>query len=128
MKDREEIVSAFKQCGLPGACLKCQYGAEREGCYAALRHDVLELLKEQPEQKFFVDSDGKMTPLPIQKHGHWIPIKLPTGVEAFGYKEYTVQEVTCSECKFIEDVSASAYLYCPNCGAKMNGEAKQNET
>lgn len=48
MKDREEIVSAFKQCGLPGACLKCQYGTEREGCYAALKHDVLELLKEQP--------------------------------------------------------------------------------
>jgi len=49
MKDREEIVSAFKQCGLPGACLKCKYGAEKEGCYAALKHDVLELLKEQPE-------------------------------------------------------------------------------
>ena len=47
MKNREEIVSAFKQCGLPGACLKCKYGAEKEGCYAALKHDVLELLKEQ---------------------------------------------------------------------------------
>ena len=47
MKDREEIVSAFKQCGLPGACLKCKYGAEREGCYAALRHDVLELIDMQ---------------------------------------------------------------------------------
>ena len=56
-----------------------------------------------------------------QKHGHWIPIKLPTGVGEFGYKEYMVQEVTCSECKFTEDVSASAYRYCPNCGAKMDG-------
>ena len=72
---------------------------------------ILELLKEQPEQK----------------HGHWIPIKLPTGVGEFGYKEYMVQEVTCSECKFTEDVSASAYLYCPNCGAKMDGKVKQDE-
>ena len=61
-----------------------------------------------------------------QKHGHWIPIKLPTGVGAFGYKEYMVQEVTCSECKFTEDVSASAYLYCPNCGAKMDEKVKQD--
>ena len=61
-----------------------------------------------------------------QKHGHWIPIKLPTGVGEFGYKEHMVQEVTCSECKFIEDVSASAYLYCPNCGAKMDEEVKQD--
>ena len=55
MKDREEIVSAFKQCGLPGACLKCKYGTEREGCYAALRHDVLELLKEPEDKELHLD-------------------------------------------------------------------------
>ena len=78
------------------------------------------------EQKIFVDSDGKMTPLPIQKHGHWIPVKLPTGVEAFGYKEYTVQEVICSECRFTEDVMALSYSYCPHCGTKMDEEVKQD--
>jgi len=89
--------------------------------------DALELLKEQPKQKFFVDSDGKVTPLPIQKHGHWIPVKQPTGVEAFGYKELTAQEVTCSECGFTEDVMASAYLYCPECGAKMDEKVKPDD-
>ena len=127
MKNREEIVSAFKQCGLPGACLKCKYGAEKEGCYAALKHDVLELLKEHPKQKFFVDSDGKITPLPKQKHGNWIPIKSPTGVEYGGFKEYTVQEVMCSECGFTEDVSASIYTYCPECGAKMDEKVKPDD-
>lgn len=82
----------------------------------------------QPEQKFFVDTDGKITPLPKQKHGNWIPIKSPTGVEYGGFKEYTVQEVMCSECGFTEGVMASAYLYCPECGAKMGGEVKQDET
>lgn len=86
---------------------------------------ILELLKNQPEQKFFVNSDGKITPLPIQKHGHWIPVKLPTGVGAFGYKEYTVQEVICSECRFTEDVMASSYSYCPHCGTKMDEKVKQ---
>ena len=116
MKDREEIVSAFKQCGLPGACLKCQYGAEREGCYAALRHDVLELLKKQPEQKFFVDSDGKITPLPMQKHGHWI------------ISGRFLPSAQCSACKDTYIGDCRTFNYCPNCGAKMDEEAKQNET
>ena len=74
-----------------------------------LTKDAIALLREQPEQK----------------HGHWIPVKLPTGVEAFGYKECTVQEVICSECRFTEDVMASSYSYCPHCGTKMDEEVKQ---
>lgn len=87
---------------------------------------VVEMLKEQPEQKFFVDFDGKITPLPKQKHGYWVPIKSPTGVEYGGVEEYTVQEVMCSGCGFTDDVSASIYTYCPECGAKMGGEVEQD--
>ena len=116
MADREKVLRWLAICGENMDCSECCPYLEKKykdpvECMSALMRDALELLKKQPEQK----------------HGHWIPIKLPTGVGEFGYKEYMVQEVTCSECKFTEDVSASAYLYCPNCGAKMDEEAKQNE-
>lgn len=68
-----------------------------------------------------------LAPLKEQKHGHWIPIKTPTGVEYGGFEEYTAQEVVCSECGFTDDVSASIYTYCPNCGAKMDEEVIQDE-
>lgn len=89
-------------------------------------NDAIELLKEQSEQKFFVDYDGKITPLPIRQHGDWIPIKTPTGVKYGGFEEYAVQEVMCSECGFTDDVSASIYTYCPECGAKMDEGVKQD--
>lgn len=69
--------------------------------------DVLELLKEQETVE-----------------GHWIPIESPTGVEAFGIKEMTVQVVRCSVCDAEEDVSFTAYRFCPRCGAKMEGSVK----
>lgn len=56
--------------------------------------------------------------------GHWIPIESPTGVEAFGIKEMTVQVVRCSVCDAEEDVSFTAYRFCPRCGAKMEGSVK----
>lgn len=115
MIDYERVLDGLKAC------------LERNEETIARIDTLTKAFAEQPEQKFFVDSDGKITPLPVQKHGHWIPVKSPTGVEAFGYKEFTVQEVTCSECGFTEDVSASAYLYCPNCGARMDEEVKRNE-
>lgn len=80
-----------------------------------VRLDIIEkaisLLKEQPERK----------------HGHWIPIKEPTGVEAFGVKEMAVQSVRCSACNTKEDVSFSVYEYCPRCGAIMDGEVKHED-
>ena len=130
MADRNVVIKSIENCLHNKDCEDCCY----EGCIHAhgncigdLMAHALELLREQPEQKFFVDSDGKITPLPIRKHGHWIPVKQPTGVEAFGYKELTAQEVTCSECGFTEDVMASAYLYCPECGAKMDEKVKQDD-
>lgn len=68
----------------------------------AIVSDALELLKEQEP-----------------KPGHWIPVESPTGVEAFGIKEMTVQTVRCSVCGTEEDVSFSAYRFCPRCGTKM---------
>ena len=88
MIDRKRVIKNLECCILRdpddhARCSQCSYG---HNCVNRLKMDALELLKEQqetitslqgticklnaalaeqPEQKFFVDSDGKMTPLPI---------------------------------------------------------------
>lgn len=69
------------------------------------------LLKEQPKQLFFVDSDGKITPLTMQKHGRWI--------------DCDCGEWKCSACNdswYLEvgDPEHNEMNYCPMCGAKMD--------
>lgn len=125
MHDRENVIKGLES--LRDICnaksnMAIGKGKTAWAGYANSADDALSLLREQPEQKFFVDIDGKITPLPKQKHGTWIPIKTPTGVKYGGFEEYTVQEVMCSECGFTDDVSASIYTYCPECGAKMDEE------
>ena len=55
------------------------------------------------------------------RHGLWIPVKGYTGVEAFGFKEEAVENLRCSVCGKEIDVSEGWAIYCPSCGAKMDG-------
>ena len=55
-------------------------------------------------------------------HGRWLPQEMPTGIEAFGFKEMTVQAFMCSACGKSVDVSEGHYNYCPHCGARMDLE------
>ena len=52
----------------------------------------------------------------------WIPVKVPTGVEAFGFKETTVCALKCSECGGEIDVSEGHFRFCPYCGKIMTEE------
>lgn len=56
--------------------------------------------------------------------GEWERVEGFTGVEAFGFKETTVEGWSCSICDFEIDVSEKSFNYCPNCGTDMKG-AKQ---
>lgn len=48
---------------------------------------------------------------PKQKHGKWIRLS-----------NYLAQ---CSECKdYIDNAISCGYNYCPNCGARMDGETE----
>ena len=151
MIDRETIMTWLKKCGNGGCSSRCPYddlGPDK--CYETLMTDALELLKgdeqtieslertidkltkaieEKPEQKFFVDSDGKVTPLPIQKHGHWVFD--PDGMD------WNIPAWKCSECHCRNDnippnlertnpLRWSGSKFCPNCGAKMDEEVKQD--
>lgn len=115
MVDREKVLKGLEACAdRTGAlCRTCPYDYRKEGCISDMARDALELLKEQPKQGFFVDSDGKITPLPMQKHGRWIDRK-------FG-------EWKCSACNdswYLEvgDPEDNEMNYCPICGAKMDEE------
>ena len=140
MIDRETIMTWLKKCGNGGCSSRCPYddlGPDK--CYETLMTDALELLKhdeqtieslertidkltkalaEKPEQKFFVDSDGKMTPLPIQKHGHWIVSGEPP-----------IMVKTCSECniRIFHHSGGELEKFCAWCGAKMDEEVKQDD-
>ena len=153
MVDREKVLSGLKSCAdSTGAlCRTCPYDfVHNENCMGDMARDALELLKEQqetiaslqgticklnaalaeqPKQKFFVDSDGKMTPLPIQKHGHWVFD--PDGMD------WNIPAWKCSECHCRNDnippnlertnpLRWSGSKFCPNCGAKMDEKVVQD--
>lgn len=82
--DRVKVIKGLEYCEeYFNCCDKCPYWDGGTHCAADLAHDALELLKEQQqqigelqdlaeyltdkqkEQKFLVDSDGKITPLPV---------------------------------------------------------------
>lgn len=53
-----------------------------------------------------------------QNKGKWIWID-----QAIGYLDPPYGDTCkCSLCGFVIDISNSYYKYCPNCGARMNGE------
>ena len=145
MTELEKVITGLEYCSTLGLCMDCVYHGEH--CTINMYADAIKLLKEQqdtiaslqgticklnaalaeqPEQKFFVDSDGKMTPLPIQKHGHW---KGFTQSRYFGTDDdgepifRDGRFYVCSECR---RKSIIKYPYCPECGAKMDEEVKQD--
>ena len=61
-------------------------------------------------------------------HGWWKPELMPTGVEYTGWAEMTVQAMRCSECGRLIDVGEGYFTYCPNCGAKMDGDGDGQRT
>ena len=53
---------------------------------------------------------------------YWIPVEVPTGVEAFGFKEMMVELFQCSVCNGTVDVSEGYFKFCPHCGRIMHKE------
>ena len=51
----------------------------------------------------------------IRKHGKWIVSKM----SAFDVNDFVVRYWNCSECKGLTE---GITRYCPNCGARMDGE------
>ena len=103
MTDREKVFDAIRNCITEPKCKDCpwedceKFGCKRVTVPVTLLLDTLKLLKEQPEQK----------------HGHWIrsPKFLP--------------ETQCSVCKKTYVGDCWGFNFCPECGARMDEEVKQ---
>lgn len=58
----------------------------------------------------------------VVRHGEWIDIPLNSDPNDFAYK-YNLR-TKCSVCGFAMPREYPRFNICPNCGAKMRGEAK----
>ena len=113
MADRETVFDALRNCVTEPKCKDCPWeDCEKIGCKrtkvpVTLLLDTLNLLREQPEQK----------------HGHW---KLVQDYYDDGHWQ-------CSACGcewYLEagNPEENNMHYCPECGAKMDEDVKQDET
>ena len=129
MTEREEIINSLNACmdvhrsGLwSSGCAFCSY-AKRSNpkCFMDLTKDVIELLKHDAQtiesMECTIDKLTKtLAEQPEQKHGHWIrPPKF-------------FLESQCSVCKETYVGDYRGFNFCPECGARMDEEVKQNET
>lgn len=114
--DREKVIERIHEAIDMGVCVD-------------LFMDVLELLKEQGTQKFLVDENGKITPLPIvipncplkeydadKPKGHWMPYEPDKRGYTDGFTCSRCERVILSDhyCKMID------FDFCPYCGAYMD--------
>ena len=81
---------------------------------------IKELMNDAPEQVGYSREDAAdcirymdaADVVPV-RHGRWIVIKVPNEWD----------KGQCSECRSIFNSSVWGTNYCPNCGAKMDGDA-----
>lgn len=69
--------------------------------------EALKMLIEKIQNAPIVDAE------PV-RHGHWMEARYPL--------------FTCSECGATYQDTGYGYNYCPNCGAKMDGEKGDEKT
>lgn len=91
MTELEKVIEGLECCSVKQSCSECPW--KGLDCNDRLHLAALELLKEQPKQRFFVDSDGKITPLPIQPQWHpFNPVEPDTdGLEDHNFYLVTVK-------------------------------------
>ena len=90
---------------------------------SARRNQVLKSPLSTLDAKFevmeifdFVDHRVESADVAPVRHGRWIEHK------HFHHDHYIDSTYECSECKVEEPFTSN---YCPNCGAKMDGEANE---
>lgn len=112
MVDKDKVLKGL-ECHRNGFCSFCPYddgSILTTFCKRQLLEDIIEVLKEQPEQK----------------HGHWI--EYPKCLEYDGALDDTY--IVCSACEHVFNVidnCTELFDYCPKCGAKMNEENEKEK-
>ena len=103
--DAEAIARKLKNAN----CAECNIVRQIQ-CSACWVNDVLELL----------DSDSVDAVEVV--HGRWIHTAIEDDNWGGAFHKWT-----CSNCDFSTGHNPNGTNYCPNCGAKMDGERKDNE-
>ena len=97
------------------------------------REEAIEILKDlwRWEHPNWLEKDIRQAlekgieALKNQKSGHWITKEgKEQGYDIAGVKTWYIQ-IMCNECGFIKTAiegHTGQYHYCPNCGAKMEGD------
>lgn len=121
---KEETIKALRCCySDEGLCSICPYENTITSCTQLLKRDAFDIIKSQEQ---FIESQNELiSKLVLEcknnisneakvKHGEWV---YEDG--DVGYNVYR-----CSKCggKVVLDDEGGVYKYCPNCGAKMDGE------
>lgn len=124
MTDREKVIRGLECCLPTGlvksgdACNQCPYGSldkrHSDGyCIRKIMEDALELLKEQE---------------PVA-HAAWLCKETSTAYDLYGVKTWAAK-YKCSKCGSTHraiEAHMSSYSYCPNCGARMDKDAKEGD-
>ena len=71
-----------------------------------------------PAMLVAVNSIPTVDAVPV-KNGHWIRIN--------GERAFVRFTMKCSECGAVGRMNGKLFLYCPNCGAKMDGERREDD-
>ena len=97
----EDIIKALECCTGDGLCCECpMWQMLSANCIVELNRLALEIIKRQQAEQPSAD----VAPV---RHGHWIECNYGLTFE-------------CSECKYPTEYNLTDY--CPNCGAKMDGD------
>ena len=101
-----EIIKALECCNLQrnGNCTECplRYSGDWWVCSAIILKSALDLINRQNAEVARLQTD-----VALVRHGYWIECNYGLTFE-------------CSECKYPTEYNLTDY--CPNCGAKMDGD------
>ena len=79
------------------------------------------------EAKLTLDDAPTVDAVPV-KHGQWKKKETFDAYDIYGVKSWALK-AKCSECGFVHHFIEAhmCYSYCPNCGAKMDGERRESD-
>ena len=77
------------------------------------------ILRADPRLSYLIDNIKGVDAVEVV-HGRWLNAQIQAH-DPFGYYTHEVDVFTCSVCGVQFDVS-ECRNYCPNCGAKMDGD------
>lgn len=106
-----ELIKALRKCGKqsPDRCWDCEYYDREPWCESVLANDAADALEAAEKRISELEAQ-------LPKEGEWIGVNPMVDTEQ------------CSICGWNIPTDEFESNYCPNCGAKMDGETEHGNT